>query len=43
MTISNFQMKELGGSSIEIVPDFLRSECLELLQFWSNLENSQTY
>ena len=43
MTISNFQMKELGGSSIEIVPDFLRDECLELLEFWSNLENSQTY
>ena len=43
MTISNFQMKELGGSPIEIVPDFLRDECLELLQFWSNLEGSQTY
>ena len=43
LTISNFQMKELGGSNIEIVPDFLRPECLELLQFWSNLEGSQTY
>ena len=43
LTISNFQMKELGGSSVEIVPDFLREECLELLKFWQNLKKSRTY
>ena len=43
LTISNFQMKELGGSSVEIVPDFLRAECLELLEFWRGLEESRTY
>ena len=43
LTISNFQMKEIGGSAIEIVPDFMREECLELLQFWSDLEGKQTY
>ena len=43
LTISNFQMKELGGSRIEIVPDFLRDECLELLEFWRGLETSRTY
>ncbi len=43
MPLSNFQMKELGQSPVEIVPDFLREECLELLQFWSNLESRRTY
>lgn len=43
LTVSNFQMKELGGSSIEIVPDYGRAECLELLEFWKSLEESRTY
>jgi guanine deaminase len=43
MSLSNFQMRELGGSPVEIVPDFMREECLELLEFWSSLENSRTY
>ena len=43
LTVSNFQMKEMGGSAIEIVPDFLRDECLELLEFWRSLEGSRTY
>jgi tRNA(Arg) A34 adenosine deaminase TadA len=43
MSLSNFQMRELGGSPVEIVPDFMREECLELLEYWSKLENSRTY
>ena len=43
LDVSNFQMKEMGNSPIEITPDFLRDECLELLEFWRNLENSRTY
>ncbi len=43
LTISNFQMKELGGSKMEIVPDFLRDECLELLDFWRETAGSRTY
>ncbi len=43
LTISNFQMRALGGSEIEIVPDFLRVECLELLEFWRGLQGSRTY
>ncbi|MBV9868981.1 MAG: nucleoside deaminase [Abitibacteriaceae bacterium] len=43
MSLSNFQMRELGGSPVEIVPDFLRDECLELLNFWSGLESRRTY
>ena len=43
LDVSNFQMKEMGKSPIEITPDYLREECLELLEFWRNLENSRTY
>ena len=43
MPLSNFQMKELGNSPMEIVPDFMREECLELLRFWSDLEGKRTY
>ncbi len=43
MPISNFQMRDLGQSPVEIVPDFLRDECLELLDFWSSLQSRRTY
>ncbi len=43
LDVSNFQMKEIGGSPVEIVPDFLRDECLELLEFWQNYAGRQTY
>lgn len=43
MTLSNEQMKEIGGSPVEIQKDFMREECLELLDFWSNLQTKQTY
>ncbi|MBW3637625.1 MAG: nucleoside deaminase, partial [Armatimonadetes bacterium] len=43
MELSNFQMRDLGKSPIEIVPDFLRDECLELLRFWESLAHRRTY
>lgn len=43
LSLSNFQMKEIGGSPVEIVPDVHREECKGLLTFWQDLENSQTY
>lgn len=43
LTISNYQMKEIGGSAIEIIPDFLRPECLDLLQLWRASQSQQTY
>ena len=43
MELSNFQMRDLGKSPVEIVPDFMRQECLELLEFWKNLDGRQTY
>lgn len=43
MELSNFQMRDLGKSPVEIVPDFLRDECLELLRFWESLAHRRTY
>lgn len=43
MPLSNQQMRELGCSPIEIVPGFERGACLELLEFWSQLEHRRTY
>jgi len=43
MTLSNQQMREIGGSPVEIVPDFQREECVSLLEYWSDLEGKTTY
>lgn len=43
MPLSNLQIRDLIQSPVEIVPDFLRDECLELLEFWSNIESRRTY
>ena len=43
VTISNEQMKQLGGSPVEIVPGFMRRECLTLLTDWQALPDKQTY
>ena len=43
VTVSNEQMKRLGKSSVEIVPGFMREECLALLQQWRALPGAQTY
>jgi guanine deaminase len=43
LTLSNRQMQTLGRSPVQIVPDFMRAECVALLDFWSSLEHRQTY
>jgi tRNA(Arg) A34 adenosine deaminase TadA len=43
LTISNQQMKELGGSPVAIVPDFLRDECTSLFREWSALPGRRAY
>lgn len=43
LTLSNFQMKEIGGSPVQVFPDFQREECVALLDFWTNYEGRQTY
>ncbi|MDH5546544.1 MAG: nucleoside deaminase [Gammaproteobacteria bacterium] len=43
LSVSNHEMKTRGGSSVEIHADFMRDECLELLQQWSQNTRGQTY
>ncbi len=43
MPLSNLQIRELIQSPVEITPDFLREECLELLEFWQGIESRRTY
>jgi Cytosine/adenosine deaminases len=34
LTISNRQMKELGGSPVQIYPGLLREDCLKIFRHW---------
>ena len=43
LTISNRRMKTIGGSSVEIVQDFLRKENVELFNDWVSRSDRQTY
>jgi len=41
--ISNAQMKELGGSPVEIVSDYLRDDALALFHFFEKQPDKRTY
>jgi guanine deaminase len=43
LTISNTQMKEKGGSPVEVIGPFLRDECLEVARLWKRLHGEKTY
>ncbi len=43
LQIANTKMKELGGSPVEIVGDFLREESLALFQIFNQQPNKRTY
>jgi tRNA(Arg) A34 adenosine deaminase TadA len=36
LQISNATMKEVSGSKIEVVPELMRDEALELFRYWQN-------
>jgi tRNA(Arg) A34 adenosine deaminase TadA len=42
LTVSNHTMKKDGNSKVEIVSDFMRSENLELFEYWHR-KNGKTY
>lgn len=42
LTISAEEMKKKGGSSVQVKGDFMREECLELLEFWKK-RKGKTY
>ena len=41
--ISNYKMKELGGSRVEIIGDVLREECVKMMKEWSKRSDARTY
>jgi len=43
LTISNQQMKSIGGARIEIVAGVLRAEALELFEAWQREHGKKTY
>ena len=43
LAISNNQLKELGESSVGIIPDFLREESVELFHMWLQQEDRKVY
>jgi tRNA(Arg) A34 adenosine deaminase TadA len=43
LQIANACMKELGGSTVEIVGDFLRDEAVALFHFFDQQPNKRTY
>ena len=43
LTISNQQMKELGGSPVEIVGDFMKKECQALFREWDKSGDKKVY
>jgi len=43
LTVSNVQMKDLGGSPVEIVPKWRREDCLRLFQEFADLQNPKIY
>ncbi|MEK6749356.1 MAG: nucleoside deaminase [Pseudomonadota bacterium] len=43
MAIDNARLVQMSGSPILLVEDFLRAECLSLLQHWQALPASATY
>lgn len=43
LPITNQQMRQLGKSDIEIVPDFMRDRCIELFERWQSLGESKPY
>ena len=43
LELSNAVMKEQGKSPVNVIPDFMRDECVELLQQWAKKTSAKTY
>jgi len=43
LCISNSVLKKIGRSTVKIVRDYARKECLDLLMEWDRLPKKQTY
>jgi tRNA(Arg) A34 adenosine deaminase TadA len=43
LTVSNTELKTEGGSKVEIAGDFMREECVKMMEYWASQETSRTY
>lgn len=43
LVVSNQRLSKLGGSKVELVAGFMRSECQTLLEDWGRLPGKRTY
>lgn len=43
LKVSNFHLKEKGGSKVEIHADFMRDECKKLFEYWNGKHDKITY
>jgi tRNA(Arg) A34 adenosine deaminase TadA len=43
LPISNETMRSLGKVNIEVVPDFMRDECIKLFKEWSQRDDRRSY
>lgn len=43
LNISNERMKQISDSSVEIIGDFLRDDCVELFQVWLAKKDARAY
>jgi guanine deaminase len=43
LSISNAEMRQRGGSRVELVPGFLRDQSVQLFQEWMRLPGRRTY
>lgn len=43
LKVSNIQLKEFGRSKIEIVPEIMKKQCIELFEYWNSRPDKKTY
>jgi tRNA(Arg) A34 adenosine deaminase TadA len=43
LKVSNHMLKELGLSNVEITGNFMKSECVELFEYWASKKDRKTY
>jgi tRNA(Arg) A34 adenosine deaminase TadA len=43
LAVSNLQLKETGGSNINIKGGFMKQECIQIFEYWSSKNNKRTY
>ncbi|MCX7877947.1 MAG: nucleoside deaminase [Ignavibacteria bacterium] len=43
LRVSNKELKNIGGSKVEIIPEILKKQCIELFDYWNSAPGKRTY